>query len=62
MRLQSDVDALAAIEEDARAMLKWVGLPDDAQKLAMVVFLRQVIDLAAYTESPGVLSEALEFS
>lgn len=62
MRLQSDVDALAAIEEDARAMLKWVGLPDDAQKLAMVVFLRQVIDLATYTESAGLLSESLEFS
>lgn len=62
MRLQSDVDALAAIEEDARAMLKWVGLPDDAHKLAMVLFLRQVIDLATYTESPGLLSETLEFS
>ncbi|AEA70232.1 Hypothetical protein PSEBR_cmegm102 [Pseudomonas brassicacearum subsp. brassicacearum NFM421] len=62
MRLQSDVDALAAIEEDARAMLKWVGLPDDAQKLAIVVFLRQVIDLATYTESEGLLSEALEFN
>ncbi|WP_028236743.1 hypothetical protein [Pseudomonas brassicacearum] len=62
MRLQSDVDALAAIEEDARAMLKWVGLPDSAQKLAMVVFLRQVIDLATYTESAGLLSEVLDFS
>lgn len=27
MRLQSDVDALAAIEEDAKAMLKRIGLP-----------------------------------
>uniref|UniRef100_A0A0B1YW19 Uncharacterized protein n=1 Tax=Pseudomonas frederiksbergensis TaxID=104087 RepID=A0A0B1YW19_9PSED len=62
MRLQSDIDALAAIEEDARAMLKWVGLPDSAQKLAMVVFLRQVIDLATYTESAGLLSEVLDFS
>ena len=62
MRLQSDVDALAAIEEDARAMLEWVGLPDSAQKLAMVVFLRQIIDLATYTESAGLLSEALDFS
>jgi hypothetical protein len=62
MRLQSDVDALAAIEEDARAMLKWVGLPDDAQKLAIVVFLRQVIDLATYTESAGLLSDVLDFS
>lgn len=58
MRLQSDIDALAAIEEDARAMLKWLGLPDDAQKLAMVVFLRQIIDLATYTESAGLLCEA----
>ncbi|NHN67399.1 hypothetical protein G7W60_06080 [Pseudomonas fluorescens] len=49
MRLQNDVDALAAIEEDARAMLKWIGLPDDAQKLAVVVFLREIIDLATYT-------------
>ncbi|QBZ90681.1 hypothetical protein EPZ47_18825 [Pseudomonas viciae] len=62
MRLQSNIDALTAIEEDARAMLKWVGLPDDAQKLAMVVFLRQIIDLATYTESAGLLSEALEFN
>ncbi|WP_460108205.1 hypothetical protein [Pseudomonas sp. H1_F01] len=62
MRLLSDIDALTAIEEDARAMLKWVGLPDDAQKLAMVVFLRQVIDLATYTESAGLLSETLDFS
>lgn len=60
MRLQSDVDALAAIEEDARAMLEWVGLPDSTQKLAMVVFLRQVIDLAAYTESAGLIAEQLD--
>lgn len=62
MRLQSDIDALVAIEEDAKAMLKWLGLPDDAQKLAMVVFLRQIIDLATYTESTGLLSEALDFN
>lgn len=62
MRLQSDIDALAAIEEDARAMLRWLGLPDNGQKLAMVVFLRQIIDLATYTESAGLLSEALDFS
>lgn len=48
MRLQSDIDALAAIEEDAKAMLKRVGLPDDEQKLD---FLRQIIDLATYMES-----------
>ncbi|WP_323150740.1 hypothetical protein [Pseudomonas glycinae] len=51
MRLQSDVDALAAIEEDAKAMLKRIGLPDDAVKLEMAVFLREVIDLASYMES-----------
>jgi hypothetical protein len=51
MRLQSDIDALAAIEEDAKAMLKRVGLPDDEQKLEVVVFLRQIIDLATYMES-----------
>jgi len=51
MRLQSDVDALEAIEEDAKAMLKRIGLPDDAVKLEMVVFLREVIDLASYMES-----------
>jgi hypothetical protein len=58
MRLQSDVDALAAIEEDAKAMLKRIGLPDDAQKLEMVVFLRQIIDLAKYTESAERIVEA----
>jgi hypothetical protein len=62
MRLQSDVDALAAIEEDARAMLEWIGLPDHAQNLAVVVFLRQIIELAAYTESAGLVFEALDFS
>ncbi|UVK96068.1 hypothetical protein LOY49_12320 [Pseudomonas atacamensis] len=51
MRLQSDVDALAAIKENAKAMLKRVGLPDDAVKLEVVVFLREVIDLANYIES-----------
>ncbi|UUT14762.1 hypothetical protein NQ186_11480 [Pseudomonas zeae] len=50
MRLQSDIDALAAIEEDAKAMLKRIGLPDDDQKLEVVVFLRQIIDLATYLE------------
>jgi hypothetical protein len=51
MRLQSDVDALAAIEEDAKAMLKRIGVPDDAVKLEVVVFLREVIDLATYMDS-----------
>lgn len=43
MRLQSDIDALAAIEEDARAMLKRIGTPDDRQKLEVVICLRQII-------------------
>lgn len=48
MRLQSDIDALAAIEEDALMMLKWIGLPDDKQKLDIVICLRQIVDLASY--------------
>jgi hypothetical protein len=60
MRLQSDVDALAAIEEDARAMLKWIGLPDDAQKLAVVVFLREITDLATYTESTTLIPNGFD--
>ncbi|WP_434648345.1 hypothetical protein [Pseudomonas sp. D1-2] len=60
MRLQNDVDALAAIEEDARAMLKWIGLPDDAQKLAVVVFLREIINLATYTESMILLPKGFD--
>jgi hypothetical protein len=58
MRLQSDVDALAAIEEDAKAMLKRIGLPDDGQKLEMVICLRQIIDLAAYMKSPDRFARA----
>jgi hypothetical protein len=57
MRLQSDVDALAAIEEDAKAMLKRIGLPDDAVKLEVVVFLREVIGLASYMQSAYPLFE-----
>ena len=56
MRLQSDVDALEAIEKDAKAMLKRIGLPYDAVKLEVVVFLREVIDLAGYMESTIVSS------
>jgi hypothetical protein len=48
MRLQSDIDALAAIEEDAQMMLKRIGLPDDKQKLEVVICLRQIIELATY--------------
>ncbi|MBP5953967.1 hypothetical protein [Pseudomonas sp. P42] len=61
MRLQSDVDALAAIEEDAKAMLKRIGLPDDAVKLEVVVFLREVIDLASYMELNHRLFEEPSF-
>jgi len=61
MRLQSDVDALAAIEEDAKAMLKRIGLPDDAVKLEMAVFLREVIDLARYMESAHRIFEPPNF-
>jgi hypothetical protein len=57
MRLQSDVDALATIEEDAKAMLKRIGLSDDAVKLEVVVFLREVIDLACYMEPKHRLVE-----
>jgi len=61
MRLQSDVDALAAIEEDAKAMLKRIGLPDDAVKLEVVVFLREVIDLASYMQSVHRIVELPSF-
>ncbi|WP_455806721.1 hypothetical protein [Pseudomonas fluorescens] len=61
MRLQSDVDALAAIEEDAKAMLKRIGLPDDAVTLEVVVFLRDVIDLASYMESAHQIVEPPSF-
>lgn len=61
MRLQSDVDALAAIEEDAKAMLKRIGLPDDAVTLEVVVFLREVIDLASYMESAHQIVEPPSF-
>jgi hypothetical protein len=61
MRLQSDVDALAAIEEDAKAMLKRIGLPDDAVKLEVAVFLREVIDLASYMESADRFIEPPRF-
>ncbi|WP_085747340.1 hypothetical protein [Pseudomonas sp. R45(2017)] len=62
MRLQSDVDALAAIEEDAKAMLKRIGLPDDAVKLEIAVFLREVIDLAGYMESGHRVFEPPNFA
>jgi len=51
MRLQSDIDALAAIEEDAQMMLKRIGIPDDKQKLEVVICLRQIIELANYRKA-----------
>ncbi|MBK3510762.1 hypothetical protein [Pseudomonas sp. MF6747] len=59
MRLQSDIDALAAIEEDARAMLKRIGIPDDKQKLEVLICLRQIIDLASYRNQIDEYSEPL---
>jgi hypothetical protein len=57
MRLQSDIDALAAIEEDAQMMLKWLGIPDDKQKLDVVICLRQIIELATYRKEIDRLTE-----
>lgn len=59
MRLQSDIDALAAIEEDARMMLKRIGIPDDKQKLEVVVCLRQIVDLANYRKAIDRVAESL---
>ncbi|UNM22084.1 hypothetical protein K0P33_11780 [Pseudomonas sp. ArH3a] len=59
MRQQSDIDALAAIEEDALTMLKWIGLPDDKQKLDIVICLRQIVDLATYRKEISEYSEPL---
>jgi hypothetical protein len=51
--MQSDIDALAAIEEDAQRMLKRLGIPDDKQKLEVVICLRQIIELAGYQDFEG---------
>ena len=59
MRLQSDIDALAAIEEDALMMLERIGLPDDEQKLEIVICLRQIVDLATYRMETSEHSEKL---
>jgi hypothetical protein len=48
MTLQSDTDALAAIEAEAERLLKQLGLPDDKQKLEVVIGLRQIIAIARY--------------
>lgn len=57
MRLQSDIDALAAIEEDARAMLKRIGIPEDKQKLEVVICLRQIIELATYRQAIDLFTD-----
>lgn len=54
MTLQSDTDALAAIEEEAGRMLKQLGLPDDKQKLEVVIGLRQIIAIARYRYGLGL--------
>jgi len=57
MRLQSDIDSLAAIEEEAQLMLRRIGLPDDKQNLQVVICLRQIIALATYRKEIDRYSE-----
>jgi ABC-type methionine transport system ATPase subunit len=54
MTLQSDTDALAAIEEEAERMLKLLGLPDDRQKREVAIGLRQIIAIARYRSDLGL--------
>lgn len=53
MTLKSDTEALASIEEEAEAMLKKIGLPDDHLKKEMVICLRQIIAIARYRAGLG---------
>ncbi|WP_414157438.1 hypothetical protein [Pseudomonas sp. BNK-15] len=53
MTLKSDTEALASIEEEAQAMLKKIGLPDDQLKKEMVICLRQIIAIARYRKGLG---------
>ncbi|WP_455828241.1 hypothetical protein [Pseudomonas capeferrum] len=53
MTLKSDTEALASIEEEAQAMLKKIGLPDDHLKKEMVICLRQIIAIARYRKGLG---------
>lgn len=39
-------------------MLKRIGLPNDAQKLEVVVFLRQIVDLTTYMETADRVIES----
>ena len=59
MTLQSDTDALAAIEEEAERMLKLLGLPSDKQKLEVVICLRQIIAIARYRSDLDLSEEDL---
>lgn len=54
MTLQSDTDALAAIEEEAERVLKQLGLPDDKQKREVAIGLRQIIAIARYRSGLGL--------
>ena len=53
MTLKSDTQALASIEEEAEAMLKKIGLPDDQLQKEMVICLRQIIAIARYRAGLG---------
>lgn len=53
MTLKSDTEALASIEEEAQAMLKKIGLPDDSLKKDMVICLRQIIAITRYRKGLG---------
>lgn len=53
MTLKSDTEALASIEEEAKGMLKKIGLPNDQTKKEMVICLRQIIAIASYRKGLG---------
>lgn len=53
MTLKSDTEALASIEEEAQAMLKKIGLPDDHLRKDMIICLRRIIAIARYRKGVG---------
>jgi len=53
MTLKTDTEALASIEEEAEAMLRKIGLPDDHLKKELVIGLRQIIAIARYRKGLG---------
>ncbi|MGH8379303.1 hypothetical protein [Pseudomonas sp.] len=59
MTLQSDTEALAAIEEEAERMLEQLGVPDDKQKREVVIGLRQIIAIARYRSDLDLSEEDL---